>query len=200
MLRNADSRGGFEATADMLSITGMTLEQFADLMQGLGYRAERGEREKPRPATGAAAPAQAGAGTPDEVPPGPSEVPGQPSEPPAEPPSEAPSEPPEEGPVPTPTEQPEPPSETPDDESAAEAAAPETEVFYTFTRAGRGGRGASAPKSGGPKARQGKGRAGGKPPKDTGKDKPRASKPRKDDRIDPDNPFAAALMGLRDKT
>jgi ATP-dependent RNA helicase SUPV3L1/SUV3 len=27
----------------MLSITGMTLEQFADLMQGLGYRAARGE-------------------------------------------------------------------------------------------------------------------------------------------------------------
>ena len=35
-------RGGFEAKADMLSITGMTLEQFADLMQGLGYKAERG--------------------------------------------------------------------------------------------------------------------------------------------------------------
>jgi ferredoxin len=28
----------------MLSITGMTLEQFADLMEGLGYKAERGER------------------------------------------------------------------------------------------------------------------------------------------------------------
>ena len=35
-----------EATADMLSITGMTLEQFADLMQGLGYAAEAGSREK----------------------------------------------------------------------------------------------------------------------------------------------------------
>jgi ATP-dependent RNA helicase SUPV3L1/SUV3 len=30
----------------MLSITGMTLEQFADLMGGLGYTAEKGEREK----------------------------------------------------------------------------------------------------------------------------------------------------------
>ncbi|WP_121062137.1 helicase-related protein [Chachezhania antarctica] len=48
MLRAEDSRGGFEAKADMLSITGMTLEQFADLMQGLGYKAERGEREKVR--------------------------------------------------------------------------------------------------------------------------------------------------------
>ncbi|MEM1006058.1 MAG: helicase-related protein, partial [Pseudomonadota bacterium] len=48
MLRAEDSRGGFEAKPDMLSITGMTLEQFADLMQGLGYKAERGEREKVR--------------------------------------------------------------------------------------------------------------------------------------------------------
>ena len=44
LLRGQDSRGGFEATPDMLSITGMTLDQFADLMQGLGYRAEKGER------------------------------------------------------------------------------------------------------------------------------------------------------------
>ncbi|MGB8622649.1 MAG: helicase-related protein, partial [Paracoccaceae bacterium] len=49
LLRAQDSRGGFEATPDMLSITGMTLEQFADLMQGLGYRAEKGEREKVKP-------------------------------------------------------------------------------------------------------------------------------------------------------
>ena len=46
LLRTQDTRGGFEATPDMLSITGMTLEQFADLMGGLGYKAERGEREK----------------------------------------------------------------------------------------------------------------------------------------------------------
>ncbi|MFO8127472.1 helicase-related protein [Yoonia sp.] len=46
MLRDKDSRGGFEANPDMLSITGMTLEQFADLMSGLGYKAEKGEREK----------------------------------------------------------------------------------------------------------------------------------------------------------
>ena len=50
MLRAEDSRGGFEAKPDMLSITGMTLEQFADLMQGLGYNAERGERKKVKPA------------------------------------------------------------------------------------------------------------------------------------------------------
>ena len=46
MLRNQDTREGFEANSDMLSITGMTLEQFADLMQGLGYRAVKSERIK----------------------------------------------------------------------------------------------------------------------------------------------------------
>ncbi len=49
LLRAKDSRAGFEATPDMLSITGMTLDQFADLMGGLGYRAEKGERPKARP-------------------------------------------------------------------------------------------------------------------------------------------------------
>jgi ATP-dependent RNA helicase SUPV3L1/SUV3 len=33
----------------MLSITGMTLEQFSDLMGGLGYRGEKAERPKHRP-------------------------------------------------------------------------------------------------------------------------------------------------------
>ena len=46
MIRAKDTRSGFEANADMLSITGMTLDQFAGLMQGLGYAAEKGERPK----------------------------------------------------------------------------------------------------------------------------------------------------------
>jgi ATP-dependent RNA helicase SUPV3L1/SUV3 len=50
LLRAQDSRGGFEANPDMLSITGMTLEQLADLMGGLGYRAEKAERNKVRAA------------------------------------------------------------------------------------------------------------------------------------------------------
>lgn len=50
LLRGQDSRGGFEATPDMLSITGMTLDQFADLMAGLGYKGEAGERPKSKPA------------------------------------------------------------------------------------------------------------------------------------------------------
>ncbi len=46
LLRAKDSRAGFEATPDMLSITGMTLEQFSGLMEGLGYRGVRAERAK----------------------------------------------------------------------------------------------------------------------------------------------------------
>ncbi len=46
ILRQKDSRAGFEATPDMLSITGMTLDQFADLMAGLGYKGEKAERAK----------------------------------------------------------------------------------------------------------------------------------------------------------
>ncbi|WP_118135358.1 helicase-related protein [Oceanicella sp. SM1341] len=48
-IRARDTRSGFEATPDMLSITGLTLEQFAALLSGLGYRAEQGERPKNRP-------------------------------------------------------------------------------------------------------------------------------------------------------
>ena len=51
LLRAKDSRAGFEATPDMLSITGMTLEQFSDLMGGLGYRADKAERPKAKPVT-----------------------------------------------------------------------------------------------------------------------------------------------------
>ena len=46
ILRQKNSRAGFEATPDMLSITGMTLDQFADLMAGLGYKGEKAERAK----------------------------------------------------------------------------------------------------------------------------------------------------------
>ncbi|MEL6959911.1 MAG: helicase-related protein [Pseudomonadota bacterium] len=63
MLRDQDTRNGFEATADMLSITGMTLEQFAGLMEGLGYKAEKGEREKVKAAVADAATTPADTGT-----------------------------------------------------------------------------------------------------------------------------------------
>ena len=74
MLRGQDAREGFEATADMLSITGLTLEQFADLMQGLGYAAERGERPKRAPARAAEAPPAPAAELPEGTPPEPDPV------------------------------------------------------------------------------------------------------------------------------
>ncbi|MCB6178727.1 helicase [Rhodobacter sp. Har01] len=57
ILRTRDSKAGFEATPDMLSITGMTLDQFADLMTGLGYKADKAERPKAKPAVSVEAPA-----------------------------------------------------------------------------------------------------------------------------------------------
>lgn len=56
LLRARDSRAGFEAVPEMLSITGMTLDQFADLMTGLGYRADKAERPKARPEAAVTAP------------------------------------------------------------------------------------------------------------------------------------------------
>ena len=66
-LRAKDSRAGFEATADMLSITGMTLEQFADLMGGLGYKGEKAERVKVRKAEVPAVAEGSTAPIPEEV-------------------------------------------------------------------------------------------------------------------------------------
>ncbi|MDD9718210.1 helicase-related protein [Dinoroseobacter sp. PD6] len=242
MLRSVDTRGGFEATPDMLSITGMTLEQFADLMQGLGYAAEKGERPKVKPAPVAAAPAEVAEtpeGEPSDVPSEtpnetPSETPPEapremPVEVPQEAPAETPPEAPTEDPVEAPTETPEtPPAEIPDataepaEPGAAEAvgdvvaekAEPEVEVFYTFRwspRPRRGearGRRQGAESGGRPNAKtggkpggkpRGKGKPGGRPARETGP-KTYQSRPERKDKIDPDNPFAAALMGLKDKS
>nr|WP_217360625.1 helicase-related protein [Ruegeria arenilitoris] len=183
MLRAEDSRGGFEAKADMLSITGMTLEQFADLMQGLGYKAERGERTKIKPAQPTEQPPAATAEAQAET----AEAPAETAE------AEAQSD------VAVATE-------APAEATAADPAwdEPEVEVFYTFTwgrQANRGPRGDQ---------RQGRGKPGGKPRDGRGKPqgkkggKPQGAKtfssrpPKKEKAIDPDNPFAAALMGLKD--
>lgn len=198
MLRTEDSRAGFEASADMLSITGMTLEQFADLMQGLGYKAERGEREKVKPVDQAMA--EAPAEEPDAATP--------------ETPAEIIEDIPDEGIAPVaadPAEEPEAPTGPPDaadtelvpgETPDGAVDTPETEVFYTFTWAARA-RSANRQSQGQGRKPKGKGKPGGK-----GKAKPRqedapkgySSKPQKKDRIDPDNPFAAALMGLKDKS
>ncbi|QFT59296.1 hypothetical protein FIU94_10710 [Sulfitobacter sp. THAF37] len=243
MVRAEDSRGGFEAKADMLSITGMTLEQFAGLMQGLGYKAEKGEREKvkpvdtstpkdgthkvmdetadtevpektdldtptddapDKPVMDVAAEEPAGGiiekpapATPDDTPGAVSDMPDDGIAPLAEEPAETPLA--EDGIPDVPAEE-TPQGTAPD----AEVAGPETEVYYIFTwaRSGRGGnnprrnaggekpRGRSKPRKGGP--RGDKGEKGGKAQNFS------ARPPRKEKQIDPDNPFAAALMGLKD--
>nr|WP_217358969.1 DEAD/DEAH box helicase [Ruegeria arenilitoris] len=192
MLRAEDSRGGFEAKPDMLSITGMTLDQFADLMQGLGYKAERGEREKVKPAPAeqpvaeaeaVEQPAAEGAPASDDV--------AQEVSAPAEASAEA-------------TDSSEAAVEAPAADAAPEE--PEIEVFYTFTW------GRQRQQNRGPRREQGqgKGKPRGKPQDGRGKPqgkkggKPQGAKsfssrpPRKEKAIDPDNPFAAALMGLKD--
>jgi ATP-dependent RNA helicase SUPV3L1/SUV3 len=195
LLRQKDSRAGFEATPDMLSITGMTLEQFADLMAGLGYKGEKAEREKVKAAP---EPAPVDPNVPQNPIPEEVSVLAQPAEEPA--------------------------------------AAPEMEVYYTFTwapkprfqrpeRAPRPPQGekrdrpkgdrpqGDRPQGDRPRAERGAeagerrdgnkggkphGRKGGKPERE---DKPRkfeARPPRPEKPIDPDNPFAA-LMALKGK-
>jgi ATP-dependent RNA helicase SUPV3L1/SUV3 len=262
MLRTRDTRAGFEASPEMLSITGMTLEQFSDLMQGLGYAAERGERPKAARAAplemtaeevaarAAAAAAQSRLGSGDE--------------PTGEAAAAVPADPVQEA-EPAPTQAAENAAEveesTVEEQAAAptadtDAAAVEMEVFYTFRwaprprsapsrgrrgeerseakpdqagerkprddrrersgrdgdRAGKGGERAAEAgerKEGGrgdPRPRGKEDKRGDKRkdrPSQKGKEGPRsysAAPERRKDRIDPDNPFAAALMGLRDKS
>ena len=158
LLRAKDSRAGFEATPDMLSITGMTLEQFAGLMEGLGYRGVRAERAKVKAeAVVAVAPVAVEADP----------APAADVEPVAEDAAEVPAEPVAEA-------APEVPAETtpePVPEAvagiAADAPAAEIEVFYTFTWA--------------PRARVHPDRTANRPPRPAGaegaSDRPRNSRP-----------------------
>ncbi len=165
-LRSEDSRGGFEPKPDMLSITGTTLEQFADLMQGLGYKAEKGEREKVKAVQDKAA---------------------------------------EEKPAVTETAEAAPETSNEDGAEPTEAVkdeGPEMEVFYTFTWGGN----RQARQGDGKPRNKPQGKPGGKPrgkPGQKGRgdkaQKFQARPPRKEKAIDPDNPFAAALMGLKTK-
>ena len=168
MLRDKDSRGGFEANPDMLSITGMTLEQFADLMGGLGYKAEKGEREKLK-AVAVDAVADPATDTAEATP--------------AEIPAEAPAE------VVAPTD--ETPAET---TLATPDTGPEMEVFYTFTWGGRAQR-QSRPQ--GDHRPRGKGKPKGKGKPQGNKPQTFQAKPKREKQIDPDNPFAAALAGFK---
>jgi ATP-dependent RNA helicase SUPV3L1/SUV3 len=176
MLRGEDSRGGFEAKADMLSISGTTLEQFADLMQGLGYKAEAGERPKVKAVS--------------EVVPPATEAPAETSV------TDEGAQPSEDAPLAEVSE-----AETPVGEAADAAVdAVEMEAFYTFTwarapRRQQGGAGDRPKGKGKPNPRGKKGqRDGGKGDKSQNFS---ARPPKAEKKIDPDNPFAAALMGLK---
>lgn len=202
LLRTQDTRAGFEANADMLSITGMTLEQFAGLMQGLGYAAEKGEREKVKSA--------------DPVAPEPT-------------PEAAPSDAPmteEESVLAAETrakweaEQAEKrrlEAEAAGEAVTEEAAAPETEVFYTFRWApkprnnnrrpqadGQGRRGPRKEggqreaRSDGGKPQGGKPRGKGGPKKGGKPQGPKTFQSRPEKKADPDSPFAV-LAALKDK-
>ena len=207
ILRGQDSRGGFEAIPDMLSITGMTLEQFADLMGGLGYKAERGERVKVKAAEA----------------PAPVAAPAEPTEGSSNPIPE------EESPLAAAAA---PEAAAVDETAEAAEAAPEMEVFYSFTwaprpRGGQGDRGnrrdggrdsnreggerkqGGAPRGDKPAGNRGERKqGGGKPRGKDGKDGRKgktentyhfeARPPKKEKPIDPDNPFAV-LMALKDK-
>ena len=195
MLRDKDSRGGFEATADMLSITGMTLEQFADLMAGLGYKAEKGEREKVRSV--AEVVPEAAQDVPADQPVMDTAAEAAPGEAPADPAAEA---------APQVAEVSE--TETPLGEAAdAAVETAEVEVFYTFTWGGRAARQGGRPQGDRPQGERPQGdrpRGKGKPPR--GKGPKGGTKPQKfsakpkgkpEKKIDPDNPFAAALSGFK---
>ncbi|MEM9318727.1 MAG: helicase-related protein [Pseudomonadota bacterium] len=214
MLRGQDSRAGFEATPDMLSISGMTLEQFADLMVGLGYKADQGERPKQR-VTKPAPPAEPAAemapkAQPEDMPEAEPQAAKAEAEDAAEPKA------PEVGaaeaaatsaPAPEPAAEsvaPEPAPEAGDAGETSETPIAETEVYYTFTwaprrRSRQGGEEHRSAKPGKPR---GKDKPKGKP---RSKDRPKgpnqySARPEKKDRIDPDNPFAQALAGLKGKS
>ena len=226
LLRVEDSRNGFEAKADMLSITGMTLEQFADLMQGLGYSADKGEREKVKAAAKVDGEVQPAEGSPNEpadegeealdansAPEQGVEVSGAIDPDVSVPASDQSGETKEEL-------QPEQSAQTESPSDSKEAAGdavnadgasapedvldePEKEVFYTFKWGRRPPRrganhGAENSNSSGNKKPSKRKPKPKKRPESTGAKKFQA-RPEKKQTIDPDNPFAAALMGLKTK-
>ncbi|MDB9851521.1 helicase-related protein [Amylibacter sp.] len=49
LTRSQNVKDGFEANSDMLSISGTTLEQFSNMMEGLGFSVKKNQREKIKP-------------------------------------------------------------------------------------------------------------------------------------------------------
>jgi ATP-dependent RNA helicase SUPV3L1/SUV3 len=210
ILRQKDSRAGFEATPDMLSITGMTLDQFADLMAGLGYKGEKAERPKvkaeiakaPEISEEAAAAIAAGLPIPEEV-----SIHAPVPEPEAEtaPEMEAfytfiwapkPRPRPDRAPRPERKEGDRPRGDRPHgDRPQGDRPQGDRPPGDRPRREGQGER----PKHDRPKGDRPKGdQKGGKPPRDDRQKTFEARPPRPEKPIDPDNPFAA-LLALKGK-
>ena len=188
LLRTQDTRGGFEATPDMLSITGMTLEQFADLMGGLGYKAERGEREKVKAPVEPVPPVE-GASNPIQ----------EETSPVAEAATQGESETPEAEVFFTFTWAPRPRGPRPDRAQRGEAEGEKRPAGgkAEFRRDGGKPDGKRDGKHGGKPG--GKGKHGKGPKRDEQSRKYEARPPKKERPIDPDSPFAV-LAALKGKT
>jgi ATP-dependent RNA helicase SUPV3L1/SUV3 len=204
ILRQKDSRAGFEATPDMLSITGMTLDQFADLMAGLGYKPEKAERAKvkseapkaPEISEEAAAAIAAGVPIPEEV----SILAPQP-EPEAEPSAPemeafytftwAPK------PRPRPERSPRPERKEGEAPRGPRADRPQGDRPQGERPKGDRPQG-DRPRGDRPKGDRPKGDFKGKPQRDDRQKSFEARPPRAEKPIDPDNPFAA-LLALKGK-
>ncbi len=210
LIRSEDTRAGFEATPDMLSLTGLSHEQFSELMVGMGYHSEAAQREKVKasPDPSAETPKDpAGPSKPDEADAVAKETPAVESladqaEEKAAPPEPAEtSEAEANGPVETSTvdtagESAKTAEIAETESKSGDGETPEIETFYTFTWKNK------------PRARKPQGdgkptgkRTGGKPKR--GPKKPAGpqrfqSAPKKTKEIDPDNPFAA-LAALKEK-
>jgi len=181
MIRAHDVKVGFEANPDMLSITGMTLEQFADLLTGLGYTAQKGERDKVKAVKPAQVAATSSPASETEVATKeakPDEIKAEEAKPEETKPDEVKVE---ETKL----------DETKSDEAKVEEIKPEDlkEVFYSFKWVPKA-RPAARPQGGKGKPKQAF--KGSKAKSHSARPKP------KDKPIDPDNPFAA-LMALKNK-
>jgi ATP-dependent RNA helicase SUPV3L1/SUV3 len=207
ILRQKDSRAGFEATPDMLSITGMTLDQFSDLMGGLGYKGEKSERPKvkseapktPEISEEAAAAIAAGVPIPEEVS---ILAPVAEPEPEAAPEMEAfytftwaPK------PRPRPERGPRPERKDGEGQRASRGDRPQGDRPQGDRpkREGQGDRPqGDRPRGDRPKGDRPKGDFKGKPNRDERQKSFEARPPRQEKPIDPDNPFAA-LLALKGK-
>ncbi len=174
LVRAEDSRGGFEASADMLSLTGLSHLQFSELMVGMGYNSEAGEREKVKAAPPPdVKPAEAdGASATQEK-------------------KEAKVEASEPEPVKSELQATE--SETKTDDAAVPDG-PEVETFYVFTWKPK----RTPNRTAGNQRKQSKGKGGRKGP-NTGPKNFQSKAPNKSKAVDPDNPFAA-LAALKNKS